>query len=184
MIEVRIESIRISLMTPNHVVILREIDGERCLPIFVGKPEGESITFKLNRVDIPRPMSHDLAAEIIEQLDGKISHVLIRELRDSHYFASLVFQGDRGESEVDCRPSDAIAIAVRVSCPIFVSEAVMYEAAVFPPNATAKPASEDMGAFSDFIGSLDLGDFDGDQPPASPGDGGSDGDSDDDKRAL
>lgn len=162
MIEVKIESIRISLMSPNQVVILKEIDGPRCLPVFIGKPEGDAITFKLNHVEVPRPLSHDLAASMIEALEAKVSHVLIKELRGSHFIAALHFQGDRGEVEIDARPSDAIAIAVRVSCPIFVDDAVMSAAGVIPPsNAAADDAGgDDLGAFSDFIGSLDLGDLD------------------------
>jgi uncharacterized protein len=162
MIEVKIESIRISLMSPNQVVILKEIDGPRCLPVFIGKPEGDAITFKLNHVEVPRPLSHDLAASMIEALDAKVSHVLIKELRGNHFIAALHFQGAsgdaHGESEIDARPSDAIAIAVRVSCPIFVEDAVMSTAGVIPPAAAA--GDEDLGAFSDFIGSLDLGDLD------------------------
>jgi uncharacterized protein len=158
MIEVKIESIRMSLMNPHHVIILREIDGARCLPVFVGKPEGDSIRFKLNHDEIPRPLSHDLAADILEQLDARVSHVVIRELRDQHFHAAIVFQGDSGDIDVDCRPSDGLAIAVRVSCPIFVDEDVMSAAGVLPPNATA--GNDDIDAFSDFIGSLDMGDID------------------------
>jgi bifunctional DNase/RNase len=162
MIEVKIESIRISLMSPNQVVILKEIDGPRCLPVFIGKPEGDAITFKLNHVEVPRPLSHDLAASMIEALDAKVSHVLIKELRGSHFIAALHFQGAsgdaRGVTEIDARPSDAIAIAVRVSCPIFVEDAVMSAAGVIPPAEAA--GDDDLGAFSDFIGSLDLGDLD------------------------
>ncbi len=171
MIEVKIESIRMSLMNPHHVIILREIDGARCLPIVVGKPEGDSIRFKLNHDEVPRPLSHDLAADILEQLEARVSHILIRELRDEHFFASIIFQGDNGDIDIDCRPSDGIAIAVRVSCPIFVDEGVMSAAGVLPPSSAS---SEQLDAFSDFIGSLDLGGMDEDRDDdqstqASPG---------------
>jgi hypothetical protein len=160
MIEVKIESIRMSLMNPHHVIILREIDGARCLPVFVGKPEGDSIRFKLNQDEIPRPLSHDLAADILEQLEARVSHILIRELRDQHFFASIIFQGDNGDIDIDCRPSDGIAIAVRVSCPIFVDESVMSAAGVLPPNSAA---NDDLDAFSDFIGTLDMSDINEDR---------------------
>ncbi len=165
MIEVKIESIRISLMSPNQVIILKELDGERCLPIIVAKPEGDAITFKLNHMEVLRPLSYDLAASIIESLEAKISHVLIKDLKDNHFFASLHFQGDSGEAEIDCRPSDGIAIAVRVSCPIFVQDDVMQKAGIRQPGASDSQegeAGDDVGAFNDFIGSLDLGDLDED----------------------
>jgi bifunctional DNase/RNase len=158
MIEVQIESIRISLMSPNQVVILKELDGERRLPVFIGKPEGDAITFKLNQIQPPRPLSHDLAANMIEELGARVSHVTIRELRESHFFAAIYFQDEKGEIELDARPSDALAVAVRVKCPIFVEDEVMLAAGVIPPS-DAEAAGDDLGAFDDFISTLDLDDL-------------------------
>jgi uncharacterized protein len=164
MIEVKIESIRISVMNQtNMVIILKELEGERCIPIFVGRPDGEWIYFRLNHMEAQRPMSHDLAVTILESLDAKVNHVLVRELHSKQYFASIFFGGDNGQLEIDSRPSDALAIAVRTSCPIYVSEAVMNAVGILPPDAAnARGAESDIGAFSDFIGSLDLGDLDED----------------------
>ncbi len=159
MIEVKIESIRISLMSPNQVVILKEMDGERRLPVFIGKPEGDAITFRLNQAEMPRPVSHDLAASIIDALGARISHVLVHELRDSHFFASIHFQGEKGEIEIDARPSDAIAIAVRVNCPIFVADDVMDAVGVLPPSDAEAGEDIDLGVFDDFINTLDLDDL-------------------------
>jgi bifunctional DNase/RNase len=163
MIEMKIESVRVSLMSPNLVVILKEADGERRLPIFVGKPEGDAITFQLNGVAVPRPLTHDLAADILARLDAKLSHVLVNDLRNQHFYASIVLQEDENEVTLDARPSDAIAIAVRVGCPIFVEEHVMDEAGVRPAEEGSVMGKEELGAFDDFISSLDMSDLDKDK---------------------
>jgi hypothetical protein len=162
MIEMKIESIRVSLMSPNQVVILKEVDGERHLPIFIGKVEGDAITFKMNGIEVPRPLTHDLAASVIESLGAKVSHILINDLRNQHFYAVIALQFDDKEVLLDTRPSDAIAIAVRVGCPIFVDEEVMNEAGILPESEEAG-SEKDLGAFSDFISSLDLGDSDVDK---------------------
>jgi hypothetical protein len=157
MIEVQIESVRISLMSPNQVVILKEITGNRRLPVFIGKPEGDAITFKLNQVASPRPLTHELTASLIEGLGVPIERVLVRELRDDHFFASIFLRGEGGEVEIDARASDALAVAVHVSCPIFVADDVMSSAGVIPPSDESN--TDDLGAFDDFIRSLDLDDL-------------------------
>lgn len=157
MIEVKIESIRVSLMSPNQVVILKELDGERRLPIFIGKSEGDALTFKLNEVPVPRPLTHDLAVNIMSELGAQPIHVVIHELRRQHFFATIVYNADNSEMRLDARPSDAMALAVRVDCPIYVEDAVMAEAGVIPSQEAG--AERDLGAFDDFISSLDLGDI-------------------------
>jgi bifunctional DNase/RNase len=157
MIEVKIESIRVSLMSPNQVVILKELDGERRLPLFIGKTEGDAITFKLNEVAVPRPLTHDLAVSVISELGAQPVHVVIHELRNKHFFAAIVLKVDNNEMRLDARPSDALAMAVRVDCPIYVEDAVMDEAGVIPSQNQG--AERDLGAFDDFISSLDLGDL-------------------------
>lgn len=166
MIEMKIESIRISLMSTNQqVVILKELDGERRLPIFIGKTEGDAISFHLNGVTVPRPLTHDLAANILNKLDARLSHVLINDLRNQHFYASIVMHIGDDEQEIvlDARPSDAIALAVRLDCPIFVDEHVLDEAGVEPLEEPETTSKEDLGAFGDFISSLDLSDLDRDK---------------------
>jgi bifunctional DNase/RNase len=157
MIEVKIESIRVSLMSPNQVVILKEVAGERRLPIYIGKTEGDAITFKLNEVPVPRPLTHDLAVNVMAELGVQPAHVVIHELRRQHFFAAIVYTARNTEMRLDARPSDAMAIAVRVNCPIYVEEAVMAEAGVIPSQGQG--AARELGAFDDFISSLDLGDM-------------------------
>ncbi|MCS6847717.1 MAG: bifunctional nuclease family protein [Anaerolineae bacterium] len=162
----KIESIRISLMSTNQqVVILKELDGERRLPIFIGKTEGDAISFHLNGVTVPRPLTHDLAANILNKLDARLSHVLINDLRNQHFYASIVMHIGDDEQEIvlDARPSDAIALAVRLDCPIFVDEHVLDEAGVEPLEEPETTSKEDLGAFGDFISSLDLSDLDRDK---------------------
>lgn len=166
MIEMKVESIRVSLMSTNQqVVILKELDGERRLPIFVGKPEGDAIALHLSRVSVPRPLTHDLAAIILNKLDARLSHVVINDLRNQHFYASIIMHigDDEQEITLDARPSDAIAIAVRLDCPIFVEEHVLDEAGVEPLEEPETTNKEDLGAFSDFISSLDLSDLDKDK---------------------
>lgn len=165
MIEVEIDSIRISLISQHRIVMLREVDGQRQLPIWIGPCEAEAITIELQDTEISRPLTHDLLKALVEKLDGKISHIVVSELRNQVFYALLVMDV-RGETmEVDCRPSDAIALAVRAKVPIFVGEAVMDEVGVLPePDITPKESegedSEQLDAFKDFVDSLDFDDFD------------------------
>ncbi len=166
MIEMKVESIRVSLMSTNQqVVILKELDGERRLPIFVGRPEGDAIALHLSGASVPRPLTHDLAAIILNKLDAQLSHVVINDLRNQHFYASIIMHigDDEQEITLDARPSDAIAIAVRLDCPIFVEEHVLDEAGVEPLEESETAEEEDLGAFDDFISSLDLSDLDKDK---------------------
>ncbi len=162
MIEMRIESVRVSLMSPNQVVILKELDGDRRLPIFIGKPEGDSITFRLNEIPVPRPLTHDLATSILGVLDAKVVQVVITDLRAQHFFATIQLESEGTELTLDARPSDALAVAVRADCPIYIEEHVLDEAGVTPPSTHDEAGQENIGpigAFDDFISSLDLSDL-------------------------
>jgi bifunctional DNase/RNase len=168
MIEVLIDSIRISLISQHRIVMLREMDGERQLPIWIGPCEAEAITIELQDVEMARPVTHDLLKNVIEQLKGKISHILISELRDQVFYA-IIYVDVKGELlEVDSRPSDAIAVAVRARAPIFVGDEVMEQAGVLPEPEVDEGEmgpggdGEDLGAFRDFVDTLDFDDFEGD----------------------
>ncbi len=167
MIEVTIESIRASLMSTNRIVVLREEGGERFLPIWIGPFEAEAITLQLQGMDVPRPLTHDLLKNVIETLNGEVLHVLINDLEKSTFFARIVLDVDGNTVEIDSRPSDAIALAVRVSAPIYVADEVMDQASMQPEeevslNEGETPAEgedaspEDLGAFQDFVEGLDL----------------------------
>jgi hypothetical protein len=134
MIEVEVNSIRVSLTSQQRVVLLKDISAERYLPIWIGQFEAEAITSELQekRLRKERPMTHDLLKNVIEEMGGKLVHILINDARADVYYARLVVDMDGNQIEIDSRPSDAIAIAVRAKAPIFVSDAVMQKSAVEP----------------------------------------------------
>ncbi|MBX3014482.1 MAG: bifunctional nuclease family protein [Caldilineaceae bacterium] len=168
MIEVVIASIRVSLMSQNRIVELREEGGDRILPIWIGPFEAESITLQLQGVDVPRPLTHDLLKSVIESLGGEVLHILISGLEKSTYYARIVLDVDGDTVEIDSRPSDAIALAVRVNSPIYVADEVMDQAGLRPEEevqltgedtpvgAQEAATDEDLGAFKDFVEGLDL----------------------------
>jgi uncharacterized protein len=168
MIEVVIDSIRISLISQHRIVMLRDIDGERQLPIWIGPCEAEAITIELQDVEIARPVTHDLLKSVIDEMKGTVSHILINELRDQVFHARLFIDQGGSMLEIDCRPSDSIALAVRAKVPIFVDEAVMEEAGITPEPDVQEEAvlgdePEKLDAFKDFVDTLDFDDFEGDE---------------------
>jgi hypothetical protein len=164
MVEMKVEALRMSLMTPGQqVVILKDVATERYLPIFIGKPEGDAILLVLREDEPPRPFTHDLFLILLDSLQGKLNHALINDLRNSHYHAQLALEVRGNEVFVDARPSDAIAIALRARCPIYVDNDVMEAVAVRPPADDMVDGN--LGAFEDFLDSLDLDDWDKDKGP-------------------
>ncbi|MEX2598405.1 MAG: bifunctional nuclease family protein [Dehalococcoidia bacterium] len=114
MLEMMIDSIRVSLMNYQRVVILKQRESDRYLPIWIGSPEADAIAVKLQDVSVPRPLTHDLLGSIIAALGATVDHVLVSDLSNDTFYAKLVLrQADGAQTEVDCRPSDAIAVAVR-----------------------------------------------------------------------
>jgi bifunctional DNase/RNase len=113
MVEVLIDSIRVSLMNYQRVVILKERGAERYLPIWIGSPEADAIAVRLQDVSVPRPLTHDLLGSVINTLGAEVDRVVVTDLNADTFYAKLVLRTPNGESLVDCRPSDAIAIAVR-----------------------------------------------------------------------
>jgi bifunctional DNase/RNase len=170
MIEVKIDSIRVSLMSQHRVVVLKEIDSDRYLPIWIGPFEADAITLQLQGVQVARPLTHDLLKSVIEQMGAQISHVVVTELKNDTFYAHIVMDVDGKSIEIDSRPSDAIALAVRVSAPLFVAEQVMVDASIVPetgldelePDKGAPVSAEEeeqLSAFRDFINELDLDDL-------------------------
>lgn len=170
MIEVTIESIRVSLMSQNRIVVLREEGGERIIPIWIGPFEADAITLQLQAVEVPRPLTHDLLKNVIETLGAEVLQIVISGLEKNTYFARIVFDVDGDTMEIDSRPSDALALAVRTSAPIYVADEVMQQAGMQPEeemsigvgeggsemDEVSDVRSEDLGAFKDFVEGLDL----------------------------
>ena len=161
MIEVEIDSIRVSLMSEHRVIVLKALDQELYLPIWIGPYEAEAIAIRLKDVDIARPLTHDLLNNVIGEMGGDISHILVSALRDDTFFALISVSVDGKQLEIDSRPSDAIALAVRAGAPIFVADSVMEQASITPDEDVAEDSGEeeDLSAFRDFVEGLDLDDL-------------------------
>lgn len=167
MVEVTIDSIRVSLMSQHRVVILKDVDSDRYLPIWIGPFEAEAITVTLQEVEVPRPLTHDLLKNVITTMGGVVERIVVSELRDEVFYARIVMEANGKHLEIDSRPSDALALAVRLHVPVYIEEAVMEKAAVLPEDEVetegAVPAGEPdkLDAFTDFVDSLDLDDLEG-----------------------
>ena len=180
MIEMTIDSIRVSLMNYQRVVILKEKVAERYLPIWIGPSEADAIAVKLQGVNVPRPLTHDLLSSIIGVLGASISSIIVSDLKNDTFYARIILNVNGGQTEVDSRPSDALALAVRVGAPIYAEETVLDRAGILLDKETGKPMLQEgeggesgeglkkvsdeelrrMSAFTDFINTLDLEDLD------------------------
>jgi len=162
MIQVVIDSIRVSLMSSHRVVLLREMDSERQLPIWIGPFETDAIVVRLQEVETARPLTHDLLTTVIQELGGTVSHVLVDALKDDYFTAKILIDQDGKMLEIDARPSDAIALAVRVQAPVFVSEQILDEVGILPEEEIISTEDieipdEELDVFRDFLDTLDLG---------------------------
>ncbi len=169
MIEVTIDSIRVSLMSQHRVAILKDEVSERYLPIWIGPCEADAITVELQEVELARPLTHDILATTIAELGGSVSHILIRDLRNDVFYAHILVNQNDERLEIDARPSDAMALAVRAKVPIYVEETVMEQAGITPEDdieeeldgtETAEIGDKDLSVFSNFVDTLDLDDLD------------------------
>lgn len=186
MIRVVVDSIRVSLLTQSRVVVLRETEGNRYLPIWIGQFEADAIAMAIQGHEPQRPMTHDLLKAAISELDGFVRQIYISDIRDNTFFARILIDQAGRTVELDARPSDAIALAERVQAPIFVADHVLDQAGVLfdeeeqsddavPPTPVSRneePASEassepepelnedSLSIFRNFINTLDLNDRD------------------------
>jgi len=171
MLEVVIDSIRVSLMSQQRIVILREANADRYLPIWIGVYEAESITIALQEVEVARPLTHDLVKNIFQQLNARVLRVEVVALRDDTYYGNIVAEVDGRTLNIDSRPSDALALAVRTHVPILVARSVMDSAGIIPEEDMQEAAKEEpvqaeeveggserLSIFEDFLEKLDLED--------------------------
>jgi uncharacterized protein len=168
MVEVTVESIHVSLINQQRIVVLREADSPRYLPIWIGPFEAEAITMGLQGTDAGRPLTHDLLRNVVAEMGASAEHIVIHEIQDETFYARLVLSVDGKRLEIDARPSDAIALAVRMAVPIFVSERVMDRVGQVPVEeipgdevGDAGDATDVPDLFRDFIEGLDLTDLSG-----------------------
>lgn len=179
MIEVVIDSIRVSLMSQQRIVILREIGAERYLPIWIGVYEAEAITISLQEVEVARPLTHDLLKNVFNVFNARILRVEVSALKDDTFYGNIVAEVNGHIVNIDSRPSDALNLAVRAHVPILVARSVMDVAGVIPekdlqqelPSSlpstqkSTKPTTEEssesderLSIFEDFLEKLDLDD--------------------------
>lgn len=171
MIEVTVDSVRVNLMSPQRLVILREKGANRYLPIWVGQYEAEAITVALQEVEMVRPLTHDLLRNVFQSLHARLKRIEISALKEDIFYGTIVAELDGAELTVDARPSDSIALAVRAHVPIFVEESVMQNAAILPAAEgqevssaredqgiapSAESSKERLSVFEDFLGNLNL----------------------------
>ena len=174
MMEMVIDSIRVSLMNYQRVVILKAKENNRYLPIWIGPSEAESIALKLQDVEVPRPMTHDLLQSVISSLGATINRVVVSDLNNDTFYAKIILDVNGTTMEVDSRPSDAISLAVRSEAPIFVADTVVDKAGVEMDESgkpimpgegdvDARPVTKEelksMSAFSEVIEALNLDDL-------------------------
>jgi bifunctional DNase/RNase len=128
--EMVIYGVSFDLVGKQPIVLLKTADGNRYLPIWIGQPEAAAILMKLQGASTPRPMTHDLFAEVLDQLEAQVVRITVTELKDNTFYASITVQQNGTELEIDSRPSDAIALAVRADAPIFAAASVIEESAI------------------------------------------------------
>lgn len=179
MVEVTIDSIRVSLISQQRIVILREVDADRYLPIWIGIYEAEAIALALQDVEVARPLTWDLLKNIFSIMDARILRVEVTSLHDDTYYGNIVAEVDGRTLDIDSRPSDALALAVRAHVPILVARPILDSVGVSPEEdmqeassdvnqKTETPPSEineeNLSVFEDFLENLDIDDEDtGDQ---------------------
>jgi len=182
MVEVVIDSVRVSLTNQQRIVVLREVDAERYLPIWIGPYEAESITIALQEVEVARPQTHDLLKNVFGVLNARLLRIEVISLRDEVFYGNIVAEVNGRLLEIDSRPSDALALAVRAHVPILVAKEVMDSAGIIPeqdiqqtnpespaippgPSGAAgtsgqpEPGEERLSVFEDFLQNLNLGDL-------------------------
>jgi len=170
MVEVVIDSIRVSLMNQQRIVILREVDAERYLAIWIGVYEAEHLTIALQDVEVSRPLTYDLFTNVIESLNAEVSHIEVVALRDETFYGNIVLHANGNIINIDSRPSDAMNLAVRSDVPIFVAREVMDKAGIIPEEdeisldemgEAGTPSGKDnerLSIFEDFLDQLDIDD--------------------------
>ncbi|MFP3895471.1 MAG: bifunctional nuclease family protein [Anaerolineales bacterium] len=158
-----VHAVLYSLLSRHRIVLLKENDGDRYLPIWIGSNEAEAIAMRLQGGTVPRPLTHDLLANMISELGGEVQHIVVNDLRNNTFYARIAIEQENRLNLVDSRPSDAIALAVRTEVPIYAEEGVMEKAGIVPsPDVREEMegmTGEDLDVFRDFVDGLDLDDL-------------------------
>ena len=156
-VEVRIRGLMMDPSTNMPIVVLKDVGSDTVMPIWVGVFEANAILIEIEKVSEPRPMTHDLTKNLIQYLNARLERVVINELRDDTFLASLWLRQGGEAVMVDARPSDAIALALRADCPIYVSEQVLQTARLNPHGQPEGPAAEQLRGWLEGLNDEDLG---------------------------
>jgi bifunctional DNase/RNase len=156
-IEVRIRGLMMDPATNMPIVVLKDVASDTVMPIWVGIFEANAIAIEIEKVAVPRPMTHDLTRNLIRHLNGRLERVVISELKDDTFFATLWIQQGDEPVVIDARPSDAIALALRADCPIYVSEEVMQTAKVNTSGTPEGPTAEQLRGWLEGLNDEDMG---------------------------
>ncbi|MCL5037311.1 MAG: bifunctional nuclease family protein [Chloroflexi bacterium] len=151
-----VDKLGIDLLTHDPVVILKDMEGKRYLPILIGPFEATAIALALEGTKVPRPLSHDLMKGIINSLNARVLRIIIHDIKDNTFYAKVILEDDGKTVEVDARPSDSIALALRTDAPIFVSEKIILEETVIDKDA---PEDTELKKFRQFVENMKPGDF-------------------------
>jgi uncharacterized protein len=154
-----IYGVSFDMVGKQPIVLLKTVDGNKFLPIWIGHPEAAAILMKLQGASTPRPMTHDLLSEVLEQVDAKCERVSVTELRDNTFYASITVSMNGSELEIDSRPSDALALAVRTSAPIFAADDVIEESAIEFEDGAPEDQEEVVDKFKEFLDNVSPEDF-------------------------
>ena len=155
MIEMNLAGVRVELPSNQPIVLLKEQAGERFLPIWIGAAEAAAIAFALQGVVTPRPMTHDLMKNVFEEMGVAVDRIVITDLREGTFYATIHMHQNGSAFEISSRPSDAIALAVRSECPIFADEDVLTEASILIPN----DEEQEVEKFREFLDQVEPEDF-------------------------
>ena len=157
--EMVIYGVSFDMVGKQPIVLLKTADGNKFLPIWIEHPEAAAILMKLQGASTPRPMTHDLFTEMLTQLDAKVVRIAVTELRDNTFYAMITIAVDGTEIEVDSRPSDAIALAVRADAPIFAAPEVIEESAIEFEQTEEATDEELLEQFKEFLDEVKPDDF-------------------------
>jgi len=156
-IEVRIRGLMMDPATNMPIIVLKDVASDAVMPIWVGFFEAKAISDEIDKSSAPRPMTHDLARDLVHHLNASLERVVITELRDNTFFAALCLRQGGEQILVDARPSDAIALALRADCPIFVSEQVMETARIQTTGPADGASAEQLRGWLEGLNDEDMG---------------------------
>ena len=155
----QIYGVSFDMVGKQPIVLLKTVDSNKFLPIWIGHPEAAAILMKLQGASTPRPMTHDLLSDVLDQMEAKCEKVSVTELRDNTFFASITISMNGSEMEIDSRPSDALALAVRTSAPIFAADDVIEESAIEFEGEEVEDQEQVVEKFKDFLDNVTPEDF-------------------------